>query len=337
MIKLETIPSINGELEKIEGKLQEITETKFNLLYRISNRLLKAGGKRLRPLLVLLTGKLNNELDTDVSNNLISGGASIELLHMSTLIHDDVIDNSIHRRGENTVNRDWGNKVAVLSGDLLYTQALRLLNELGDNDLLDYMLDIVGLICEGEVKQAVTNHDLDQTMEDYIDKITKKTALLIAASCKLGGIVCELSDKRVDAIENYGKKLGIAFQIINDLNDVVAEKCDLGKEPGDDLRQGTLTLPVIYGLQESAEKEFLEEVIVKHENSDEEIERALKVLRSSGAIEYSIKVSQDYINQALDSLRFFSDSPAKSTLQLIAHTVINSYKGIKTLETGVTI
>ncbi|SJZ66821.1 polyprenyl synthetase family protein [Selenihalanaerobacter shriftii] len=334
MIKLEMMPSLNKELQKVENQLQEITETKFNLLYRISNRLLEAGGKRLRPLMVLLTGKLSEEYSVE---ELTSAAASVELLHMATLIHDDVIDNSFHRRGENTVNRDWGNKVAVLSGDLLYTQALKLLLEYEDKRLLSYMLDVVGSICEGEAKQAVTNHDLNQQMKDYVDKITKKTALLIAASCRLGGMVSGFTPQQLDSIENYGKKIGIAFQIINDLNDIVADKEDLGKEPGDDLRQGTLTLPVLYALRESIEQEFLEEVIVKHQNSDQEIKKALEILRNSGAVEYTIKISQQYINQALDSLSPFSDSPAKSSLQLMAHTVINSYKGIKPLETGVTI
>jgi heptaprenyl diphosphate synthase len=334
MIKLESMPSLNGELQQVEHRLQKITETKFNLLHRISNRLLKAGGKRLRPLLVLLTGKLHEDHSTE---DLISIAASVELLHMATLIHDDVIDNSIHRRGENTVNKDWGNKVAVLSGDLLYMQCLKILVESDNDDLLPYMLEVVGLICEGEAKQAVTNYDLNQKKKDYIDKITKKTALLISASCKLGGMVSGFNSQELDAVENYGEKLGVAFQIINDLNDVVAEKQDLGKEPGDDLRQGTLTLPVLYAIHESIENDFLEEVITKHNNTDEEIEKALDILRNSGAIRYTIEASQEYIEQALDSVSIFPDSPAKKALQLIAHSVINSYKGIKPLETGVTI
>lgn len=333
MIKFELMPSINKDLKQVEQKLKEVTETKFNLLYRISNRLLNAGGKRLRPLLVLLSGKLNDYS----AQNLIPIGASVELLHMATLIHDDVIDNSLHRRRENTINRDWGNKVAVLSGDLLYTQALKLLVEHGNDEIVTYMLDIVGLICEGEAKQAVTNHDLNQDMEDYINKITKKTALLIGASCKLGAMVSRVDSKKAAAMESYGKNLGIAFQIINDLNDIVADKEELGKEPGDDLRQGTLTLPVLYALDNSIKKEFLEEVIVSRNNSQAEIRKAIDVLKSSGAVKHSIEISQDYINQALDTLTLFSDSPAKNALQLIAQTVINSYKGIEPLETGIKI
>ncbi|MBM7623076.1 polyprenyl synthetase family protein [Sporohalobacter salinus] len=333
MIKVELMPSINKDLQKVEKKLKEVTETKFNLLYRISNRLLNAGGKRMRPLLVLLSGKLNKYSAKD----LISMGASVELLHMATLIHDDVIDNSLNRRGENTINRDWGNKVAVLSGDLLYTQALKLLVEDGNDEIATYILDIVGLICEGEAKQAVTNHNLNQNMENYINKITKKTALLIAASCKLGAMIADATSEKAAAMERYGKNLGIAFQIINDLNDIVADKKELGKEPGDDLRQGTLTLPILYALEESIEKEFLEEVIVNRNNSKREIKKAINILKNSGAVEHSIEVSQNYINKALDTLTRFSDSPAKNALQLIAQTVVNSYKGIDSLETGIKI
>lgn len=332
MIKFELMPSINKDLKQVEQKLKEVTETKFSLLYRISNRLLNAGGKRLRPLLVLLSGKLNDHSAQD----LISIGASVELLHMATLIHDDVIDNSLHRRSENTINQDWGNKVAVLSGDLLYTQALKLLVEHGNDEIVNYMLDIVGLICEGEAKQAVTNHDLNQDMKDYINKITKKTALLIGASCKLGAMVSQVDAKKAAAMESYGKNLGIAFQIINDLNDIVADKEELGKEPGDDLRQGTLTLPVLYALDNSIKKEFLRKllsaVIIPKQNK-----KAIGILKNSGAIKHSIEISRDYINQALDTLTLFSDSPAKNALQLITQTVINSYKGLEPLETGIKI
>ncbi|MCK8824439.1 polyprenyl synthetase family protein [Fuchsiella alkaliacetigena] len=333
MFKSELLQSsdISNELQKVEDELQKLTESKFSLLYRISNRLLQAGGKRLRPLLVLLAGRLSQ---LDLTEQLIPAASSVELIHMATLIHDDIIDDSTHRRGETTINKDWGNTVAVLSGDLLYTRALKQLTEYETQDLLVYMLDVVALICEGEAKQAVTNYDLDQGLEDYLERITKKTALLISASCKLGAMVSGTSEEQIAAMETYGEQLGIAFQIINDLNDIVAEKDDLGKEPGDDLRQGTLTLPMIFALESAEQADFLAEVIAKQENSTQEIERALEIIKSSGAVESSIEFSQQYINRALECLDLFADSTAKNSLQLIAQNVINSYKGLKPLEIG---
>jgi heptaprenyl diphosphate synthase len=282
------------ELAAVEGELASIIHSQVDLVTDIGDHLLRAGGKRLRPALYLLCAKGGRPDPAGI----VPVAAAIELIHMATLVHDDVIDDAATRRGMATANARWGNHVTVLAGDYLFAKAFSLIAVHGGGDALKILTGAICAICEGEISQAKELFNPGQTEEEYLACIGKKTAGFIAASCELGALTAGLPPHDVDALRQYGYAIGMAFQITDDLLDVTASSEQIGKPAGNDLRQGVLTLPIIYALRHSAGREDLRRIIAAREMADEHVQRGIAIVHTTDAVEYCYRQVSDYLATA---------------------------------------
>ena len=292
--------SVQAELEQVEAQLHTLVQSPVSMITDVGRHLLTAGGKRLRPALYLLCAK-NGSTGT-LPPEAVPLAAAIEMIHMATLIHDDVIDDAPIRRGLPTANICWGNRRAVLAGDYLFAAAFNLAALHAGNETLRILTDVVRSICEGEILQSQECFLIDITEENYLRRTAKKTADFIAASCRLGGMSAKLPADAVEALAQYGHALGMAFQITDDILDVTASAHQLGKPVGNDLRQGIITLPVIYTLRSDSQGPKLASLLNQKTFSEAEVTAALDLVREAGAIDYSYKYVQSYLDLARRSV-----------------------------------
>lgn len=311
---LELFNVIKDDLKAVDKELQKIIKTRDPLLTETSAHLLNAGGKRLRPAFALVAGKTYQYKP----ETLVPLAMALELIHMASLVHDDVIDDSYTRRGIPTVKANWGDQISIYTGTYLFAQSLILIARC-DNPVISRVLaDISVKMCEGEIQQIVSTFDPGQNIKDYFYRIKRKTALLIAASCQLGAVACGAPDYHVRALARYGHYLGMAFQITDDVLDFTASEKVLGKPVGSDLRQGIVTLPVIFALAESPDRRRLAEIIGNREKKEGEVLEAIKIIRECGAIEKAIAVSNCYLVKAKKELKYLPPGRAVDSLAVIA-------------------
>lgn len=311
---LDIFNGIRDDLLIVEEELKKVLETK-NPLMETSTSLLNAGGKRLRPALSILGAKFGN-YDLEEIKPL---AVALELIHMATLIHDDVVDDSMTRRGAPTVKAIWGNGISANIGMYIFAKSLALIAKYEENPLISKVLARASLeMCEGEIQQISASFDSGQGVKDYFFRVKRKTALLISASVQLGAVACGAGRNIYLPLRRYGNCIGMAFQITDDILDLEADQRDLGKPVGSDLRQGIITLPLIYAFGKSEQKERLMELARQVEKDEREVQEAIELIRACGAIDYSFKVARKYIEKAKQELTFLPDLPAKNTLGQIA-------------------
>lgn len=286
--------TVKSDLIGLEAELLSVIHSPEELITDMSQHLVEAGGKRLRPALYFMCAQ-NRVSETD---KLMPVAVAIELIHMATLVHDDVIDNSAIRRGRPTANSCWGNHSSVLIGDYLFAKAFSLVANKVSNQMLKVLTDVICSMCEGEINQNRSTFNADQAESDYLGRIAQKTADFLAASCELGALSANLSSGEVQAFREYGYSLGMAFQITDDILDITSSSEELGKPVGNDLRQGIVTLPVIYALEHSAHKAELRDIVQTSNMSEEKIKRGLEIIHETDAIEYSYNRVADYLKKA---------------------------------------
>lgn len=290
---------IKGDLAQLEEELLAISQTPTMLITKIGTHLVKAGGKRLRPALYFLAARSRGE----EVENLQSLAIALEMIHMATLVHDDVVDEASTRRGIPTANVKWGNQMSVLTGDYMFAKAFALVAEHRcQKEVLHSLSEVICSLSEGEIIQNSEAFDPKQTEEEYAERIAKKTANFIAASCELGGIVAKHSEADIAALKEYGYCLGMAFQITDDILDIVASSEQLGKPAGNDIVQGMVTLPVIRALAVSEQREELAEIVATRGMSADMVSRGLELIRATDAIEYSYNRVDEYLQRAKDVL-----------------------------------
>jgi heptaprenyl diphosphate synthase len=311
---LEIFNAIKTDLKLVEKELQKIVETPDPLLTETSAHLLKAGGKRLRPAFALMAGK-TCKYDAE---KLFPLAMALELIHMASLVHDDVIDDSYTRRGVPTVKANWGDQISIYTGTYLLAQSLILIAKCDNPEISRILADVSVKMCEGEIQQIVSCFDPNQTIKDYFFRIKRKTALLISASCELGAVACGAPDYHVRALKRFGYYLGMAFQIGDDILDLTANQQVLGKPVGSDLRQGIVTLPVIFALDLSPARERLTEIIQKSDKKEGEVLETIDVIKNCGAIEKSFVVSNWYLAKAKKQLSYVPSSAATDSLAVVA-------------------
>lgn len=314
MSSSEVLAFIREPMAEVEEKLCDSIDTGLPLLKEASEHLIKAGGKRLRPAFVLLAGSLF----TPEVKKLIPMAAAVELVHMATLVHDDVIDNSPLRRGRQTVKAVFGNRMSIYSGDYLFAKALALIASYRRNDVAGLVAEASVKICLGEINQMRTCFQVEQGFKQYIRRIELKTALLLALSCELGALIAGASTEMVRKVRNYGRNLGIAFQITDDVLDYTADEKVLGKPTGSDIRQGIITLPAIFALRYSPDREEIRRLLDSRSLSQMQAERCIELVNNSGGIEYSLNVAARYVNKAKRQLESFPDSMAKQAMLEVA-------------------
>lgn len=268
---------IERELEETDRVLKKELNSSYPFLAKLSHYTLSAPGKRLRPALVLLSSKAVDARDTESVINL---AATVEIIHTATLIHDDIVDKAIYRRGKETVNVKWGNNISILFGDFLFSNSFRLLSSLKVPAILSYLSSVTNRICEGEMKQLQMAFRRDLREKDYLEIIGKKTASLFSASCKTGAILGDAKDTQIKGLEGFGYNFGMAYQIIDDCQDLVGDEKKAGKTLGSDLKGGKYTLPLIY-LMRYPKQKAVEKAIEKARGFIERAKEKLSVLEDS--------------------------------------------------------
>jgi len=288
-------------------------DSNVDLISQMSQYIINSGGKRIRPLLLLLCARATN-YKGDYHHSM---AVVIELIHTATLLHDDVVDSSSTRRGQETANELWGNAPSVLVGDFLYSRAFEIMVEPNSMQIMKILSKATNQISEGEVLQLlnIKNDKVSQT--EYFDVIERKTACLFKAACQIAGILSESNQNIIDALGSFGMHLGNAFQIIDDTLDYESDSLVMGKEIGDDLSEGKVTLPMIYALENTkgSEKETLSHAIKNADSSN--IDNIVDILLSVNAFEYSRKIAKNESTKALKSLEVIPSSEYRSALQLL--------------------
>jgi len=292
------------------------------LINQISQHIIHSGGKRLRPLLVLLAAKACGYQ----GNTHIPAAAIIEFIHTATLLHDDVVDESDLRRGEPTANNLFGNAASVLVGDFLYSRSFQMMVEMNNMDILRILADATNRIAEGEVLQLLNIQNADTTEKEYLDVIDRKTATLFAAGTEIAGVLNNLEPIKRKALADFGTNLGFAFQIVDDLLDYQADENDLGKSLGDDLEEGKPTLPIIRTLQtcSPSDKNFIRSAL--ESDGRDSIDTVLKIMQNTDALDYTAKMAQDYAAKAKNCLKSLPDSNyLRSLAELADFSVSRTY------------
>jgi heptaprenyl diphosphate synthase len=310
---------ILGELLEFERRLEAAVATDHGPMADAMRHIVHAGGKRIRPALVILSAQLGRP-DPDHVYDLAMG---IEFIHTATLVHDDLIDRSPTRRGMTTLHEQLGSAPAIIVGDYYFAKGANLIAGIGDPTIDSAISNTVMTICLGELLQMTSKDDFRQTLEDYHRKIERKTATLLATCCFCGGAVGRLENPQLAALRSYGHNLGMAFQIADDLLDYVATAEELGKPVGADLRQGTVTLPFMLALQEPGVGEELSRVIDRRPLSDADYEAIVRLVRQSGAVAATEQAAQSFAAAARADLGAFPETPARVTLAAACDYVVD--------------
>lgn len=298
-------------LEAIEKELYDTISDSEGIVRDMCNHILGAGGKRIRPLLVVYIG---NMFTNDENHDLIRAAAAAELIHMASLVHDDIIDNSDFRRSRQSVNKVWGNHYAVLCGDYLFAKAFGLLSGIGIVKSMKYMIEAIQSMCHGEILQASERYETNTVLEVYYNRIEKKTATFLACCCKSGADIAGAGDTQINLAAQYGINLGYAFQIIDDIMDLCGNTSVMGKPIGEDLIQGNLTLPVILLMDDAGYGDWIRQLIHRRDFTEESLGRIKLVLEENGIIEKSYEIAGYHMEKAKEALRLLPESEYKDTL-----------------------
>jgi len=311
--------NLEDDLRIIERELEDSVTSDHALLSEAAGHLLKAGGKRIRPAIVLLAGKFG-DYRLDVLKKV---AVPQELIHMASLVHDDVIDDADTRRGQLTVKSKWDNRIAMYTGDYIYAKALTIIAELNDPVLHQALSRAIVQMCIGEMEQIRDFFNTKQTVRQYLLRIRRKTALLIAISCQLGAAAAGAPPALYNRLYRYGYNVGMAFQIRDDLLDLLGTERQLGKPPGSDIRQGNITLPVLLALRDPSVGAELEREIgwIREAEGQADCSRAIALIRSSRGIEDADRLASRYIDKAIGLLDGLPDIPARRTLDGLARFV----------------
>lgn len=304
---------IYEELLEVEKHIHKALKTRQRILSKGVEELLDAGGKRLRPSLVLLSGQFGKYN----KKKLIPLAAGIEILHMATLVHDDIIDEADIRRGVPTVQARWGKDMAVFTGDFLLTRSFSLITQNVSLENMHKLSNVLKAICEGEIDQYESRYDLDTSVNDYLKRIGRKTALLFSLSCRVGSEESGCSPKNIRNLWQFGKNIGMAFQITDDLLDFLGDSKTVGKPILSDFANGVFTLPIIYTASKPKYRDRLEEIIERGEFHKDELNSIQGWVKENGAIDYSKKLAQRYIDKAIKNLEGLPHIPAKELLNAL--------------------
>ena len=303
---------VAADLNRVNSVILERMQSEVALIPELAGHLIAGGGKRMRPMLTLACAKL---LDYSGSRHH-KLAAAVEFIHTATLLHDDVVDGSGLRRGRRTANIIWGNPASVLVGDFLFSRSFELMVEDGSLKVLRILSRASSIIAEGEVDQLTAQRRVETTEDHYLDIISAKTAALFAAACRIAAVVAERDEGIEEALDAYGKNLGIAFQLIDDAIDYASDAKTMGKGVGDDFRDGKVTLPVIlaYARGSDTDRDFWRDAMQGTRATDEDLAHATRLLQATGGIRDTLERARTYGQRAIDALGPFAAGKAKSAL-----------------------
>ena len=288
------------------------------LVENIGHYLVEAGGKRLRPLMVLLTANALGYPQGETKNQHLDLAAIIEFIHTATLLHDDVVDMSSLRRGRPTANAQWGNAPSVLVGDFLYSRAFQMMVNIGNMDVMAILSDTTNVIAEGEVQQLVNAKNPSVTEANYFDVINKKTAILFSAACEVAAVLSGATTAQREALRIYGNKVGIAFQLVDDALDYTSDAATLGKNVGDDLAEGKPTLPLIHAIKTGtpAQATVIADAIRNGDAS--QLNSILEIVQATGAMAYTLDAAREQVRAAIEQLQHLPDNIYTQAMRQVA-------------------
>lgn len=305
---------VNADMQAVDACIRERLRSDVALVNQIGEYIISAGGKRLRPTLVLLSARANRyqgEKHVDLA-------AIIEFIHTATLLHDDVVDESELRRGRDTANAVWGNAASVLVGDFLYSRSFQMMVDVSNLEIMSILADTTNTIAAGEVLQLMTMGNPDTSEESYLQVIQKKTAKLFEAAARLGAVIAGQPKEIESALASYGLNLGMAFQVADDLLDYASDAKTLGKNIGDDLAEGKVTLPLIYLLKHGTQEQRALTMRALEAHGSRGVQEVSAAVRASGALEYCYECAQAYVHEAQACLRLLPDSRYRAAMSELA-------------------
>lgn len=315
---------LNDDLQQVETRFREDLNSEVQLIRKVGEYVLASGGKRLRPMLLLLAARLSGYRGAAH----IGLASVVEFIHTATLLHDDVVDSAVLRRGNASANAVWGNEASVLVGDYLFAKSFSIMVRGGNLEVLKALSDATTMMAEGEVLQLISTCDLDLDESRYLQVVKNKTAILIAAACQVGGILGGVDKDREEALAGFGMDLGIAFQLMDDALDYVAEQEEFGKARGHDLAEGKMTLPLIHSLRScsAAERAEVARIVELEDLGDDDLALVIGLIERSRGIEYTRTRATELVTAAKARLAPFSDGPEKTALFTLADYVVSRRK-----------
>lgn len=309
---------VASDFKAVNSLIVERLESHVELVENIGHYIVEAGGKRLRPLLVLLAARACGYQ----GDQHIQLAAVIEFIHTATLLHDDVVDTSDLRRGRLTANARWGNAPSVLVGDFLYSRAFQMMVSLGDVAVMRVLADTTNVIAEGEVQQLLNARNPDLTEQDYFTVIDKKTAQLFAAASEIGALIADCDAEQCTRLRDYGRHLGIAFQLVDDALDYQGDSESLGKNVGDDLAEGKATLPLIHAMRMAPQDaDVIRQALLN--GGLEQLDPIVKLVHQTGALDYTMTRAREHAERATLLLRELPESEEKQALAELAEFSVN--------------
>ena len=306
------------DMQAVNGYIRQCLQSEVLLINQVSEYIINSGGKRMRPILHLISaGACGYQGDEHIRL-----AATLEFIHTATLLHDDVVDESDLRRGQDTANAVWGNAASVLVGDFLYSRSFQMMVEVGSMRVMEILSETTNTIAEGEVMQLMNLGNPDADEHSYMEIIRCKTAKLFEAATRLGAVLTEKDATIENSLADYGRHLGLAFQLTDDLLDYTGDADDLGKNLGDDLAEGKPTLPLIYTLKHGTgdQRQMIEKVIVKGDRAN--LGRVVQAIQSSGALEYTQQKAHEAAQTAIDSLAVLDESESRQALLSLARFAV---------------
>jgi len=317
---------LHDDLPKVEARFRQDLDSEVALIRKVGEYVLASGGKRIRPMLLLLCARLAGYR----GDSHIGLASVVEFIHTATLLHDDVVDSAVLRRGNASANAVWGNEASVLVGDFLFAKSFSIMVRAGNLRILEVLSDATTQMAEGEVLQLISTCDLDLDEERYLAVVRNKTAILIDAACRCGGILGGVNQEREQALADFGMDLGIAFQLMDDALDYVAEEAEFGKARGHDLAEGKMTLPLIHALRScnAGERERVAEIIEEDEEelSDAGLAYVIELIERYDGIGYTRRRAGELIERAKQRLTLFDSGPEREALSDLADYVVSRRK-----------
>jgi len=318
LIAIPAFATVSEDLERVELKMREALSSNNEYLAQVLVYLLQSGGKRLRPALALLSARFR----TAETTKAVALAAAVELLHTATLVHDDLIDNSLLRRGNVTLNARWNSGATVLAGDYMFAWAASLAAETENVRVISIFAQTLVTICRGELNQLFGPTWQDQTKDDYYARIYNKTASLFASATEAGAVLCGLPEPQVQSLRAYGKNLGMAFQIVDDLLDFVGDARELGKPVGSDLRQGIVTLPTMHYLRRYPDDTALARVLTRQETEEAAIVEVVSRIAGSDATSLAFEEARSLARDAKEALMVLPDHASRRAMLELADYVV---------------
>jgi octaprenyl-diphosphate synthase len=315
---------VASDMNMVNAVILDRMQSDIPLIPELAGHLIAGGGKRMRPMLTLASARLLGY--TGTRHHRLA--AAVEFIHTATLLHDDVVDGSDLRRGKRTANLIWGNPASILVGDFLFSRSFELMVEDGSLKVLKILSNASAVIAEGEVDQLTAARRVDLGEERYLDIIGAKTAALFAAACRISAVVAERPESEEAALDAFGRNLGVAFQLVDDAIDYVSDAGTMGKDTGDDFREGKVTLPVIlaYARGNEEDRKFWKDAILGHRASDEDFAHAVDLVRTTRAIDDTLARARHYGQRAIDAIAGFSSGQARDAMtEAVEFAVARAY------------